>query len=116
MNIDDLTIGEAKALAAMFPTERIPEPTVRLKSKAHGMQIVVLDRGFVYVGETCIDGDWVHIEDARCIRVWGTTKGLGELRDGPTSSTKLDDTGTVRAPLRALIALIEVDGKKWARK
>ena len=113
MTIDDLTIGEAKALAAMFAGNAPASPA---RHKAHGMQIVVLDRGYVYVGETTVTDDWVVIENARCIRYYGTTKGLGELRDGPTPTTKLDDTGTVRAPLRALISLIAVDAKAWTRK
>jgi len=73
-------------------------------------QIVVLDRGFVYVGDTQVDDDTVVITNAKNIRYWGTTNGLGELRNGPTSKTKSDDAGTVRAPLRAVIHMIEVTG------
>jgi hypothetical protein len=76
-------------------------------------QIVVLDRGFVYVGDVSVFNDWVLIKNAQNLRIWGTTKGLGELRGGPLSGTKLDDVGTVRAPLRALISLIDVDAAKW---
>jgi len=77
------------------------------------IQIVVLDRGFVYVGYTTIEKDFVVIRNAKNIRIWGTTKGLGELVSGPTSSTKTDNVGTVKAPLRALISLINVDQWKW---
>ena len=42
-----------------------------------GTQIVVLDRGFVYVGKVTFQGDLLRIENARNIRGWGTTKGLG---------------------------------------
>lgn len=57
-------------------------------------QIVVLDRGWVYVGNVIIEGDLVRIHNARCIRRWGTTKGLGELAlTGPTKNTVLDPTG-----------------------
>ena len=77
------------------------------------IQIVVLDRGFVYVGHTSVKDDFVVIRNAKNIRVWGTTKGLGELVSGPTSSTKLDSVGTVKAPMRALISLINVDQSKW---
>ena len=69
-------------------------------------QIAVLDRGFVYVGKCKIDGEFLHIENARNIRRWGTTKGLGELVNGPTASTVLDEVGKVVAPVRALIHLI----------
>lgn len=77
------------------------------------IKIVVLDRGFVYVGRVSIEGDFVNIASAANIRVWGTTKGLGELVGGPTANTKLDKVGHVRAPLRALISLIDVEQSKW---
>ena len=73
-------------------------------------QIVVLDRGFVYVGNVTIRDGWVNIQNARNIRVWGTTKGLGELRNGPLKDTILDDCGIVLAPLKSLIHLISCKG------
>ena len=78
-----------------------------------GLAIVVLDRGFVYIGKTTVEGDWCVIEGAKNIRAWGTTKGLGELVSGPTSDTILDQVGTVRAPMRAVISIIDVDAGKW---
>ena len=78
-----------------------------------GMAIVVLDRGFVYIGDVTVDGDWCLIANAKNIRVWGTTNGLGELVDGPTKNTKLDVVGNVRAPLRAVISIIDVKADKW---
>ena len=83
------------------------------KCVLQGLAIVVLDRGFVYIGKVTVDGDWCVIESAKNIRVWGTTKGLGELVNGPTSSTKLDQVGTVRAPMRAVISVIDVEASKW---
>lgn len=77
------------------------------------VKIVVLDRGFVYVGRVLIDGDFIVISNAKNLRVWGTTKGLGELVNGPTSKTQLDNVGTVRAPVRAMIHMIEVEQSKW---
>ena len=77
------------------------------------IKIVVLDRGFVYVGRVELSSDFVTITQAKNIRVWGTTKGLGELVGGPLSGTKLDSVGTVKAPLRALISLIDVEQKAW---
>ena len=84
------------------------------KSSNDGFRIVVLDRGFVYAGQVEMQGDWLVIHNARCIRRWGTTKGLGELAaNGPTRTTALDDAGTVRAPMRAVIHLIDSDAGKW---
>ena len=83
------------------------------KCVLQGLAIVVLDRGFVYIGKVTIDGDWCVIESAKNIRVWGTTNGRGELVKGPTKSTKLDQVGSVRAPLRAVIHVIDVEADKW---
>jgi hypothetical protein len=77
------------------------------------IKIVVLDRGFVYVGNVEETDNFVVITNASNIRIWGTSKGLGELVNGPLSNTKLDKVGTVRAPNRALISLIDVDQSKW---
>ena len=77
------------------------------------IKIVVLDRGFVYVGRVAIEGDFVVISSAKNIRKWGTSKGLGELVSGPLANTVLDTVGTVRAPLRAVIHMIEVEQSKW---
>ena len=77
------------------------------------IKIVVLDRGFVYVGTVEVTDDFVIVTNAKNIRQWGTTKGLGELVYGPLSKTKLDHTGTVRVSVRALISLIDVDQKAW---
>ena len=80
---------------------------------AGDVKIVVLDRGFVYVGRVSYEDDFLILNNARNIRKWGTTKGLGELVNGPLSDTVTDAVGTVRAPMRALISLIDVVGAKW---
>ena len=80
------------------------------------IKIVVLDRGFVYVGQVTepeTENGMIIIKNAKNIRQWGTTKGLGELVSGPLANTKLDNVGTVRAPSRALISLIDVEQARW---
>ena len=77
------------------------------------IKIIVLDRGFVYIGRVKIDGEFIVVSSAKNIRVWGTSKGLGELVNGPLAATKLNDVGTLRSPLRALISLIDVEQVKW---
>lgn len=77
-------------------------------------QIAVLDRGFVYIGTCRIDGDMLIITNAQNVRRWGTDKGLGQLAaTGPTPTTKLDPAGTVRAPMRSLIHLIDCNAAVW---
>lgn len=76
-------------------------------------QIVVLEQGFVYVGHVRRDDDTLTINNAYNIRRWGTTRGLGELVDGPTQHTVLDRTGTVTAPMRAVIHMIDANEDAW---
>jgi len=113
VNIDDLTIGQARALAALFAATDKPTSGGAID---HGLQIAVLDRGFVYIGHVTTDNEWCHIGGAWNIRRWGTTRGLGELVDGPTPNTELDRVGNVRVPLHALLHLIAVKGGKWTSK
>ena len=77
------------------------------------IKIVIADRGFVYVGHVEEQEDYVRLTYASNIRVWGTTKGIGELVSGPTSNTKLDKVGTLRIPNRAVISIIDVEQAKW---
>ena len=84
------------------------------KSVLARFAIVVLDRGFVYVGDVNIKKDWCVISNARNIRYWGTEKGLGQLAlEGPQEKTKLDSAGTVRAPMRAVISVLDAEASKW---
>lgn len=77
------------------------------------IKIVVADRGFVYVGYCEEQADFVRLTNAKNIRAWGTTKGLGELVSGPLTNTKLDSVGSLRIPNRAVISIIDVDQAKW---
>lgn len=113
VNIDDLTIGQARVLAAQFATTAAPKNADRID---HGLQIAVLDRGFVYIGRVVTDDGWCYISGAWNIRRWGTTQGLGELVNGALPNTRLDRVGNVRVPLHALIHLIAVESEKWTSK
>jgi hypothetical protein len=78
--------------------EYVRKDSIKSDSPALGpVRIVVADRGWIFVG-ACEDHEdgTVTICNARNIRLWGTTKGLGELVNGPVSGTKHDDYGTVR--------------------
>ena len=77
------------------------------------IKIVIVDRGFVYIGNVEDNASFLTLRNAQNIRVWGTSKGLGELVGGPTSGTILDTVGTVRIPARAVISIIDVDQNKW---
>ena len=78
--------------------------------------IVVIQSGWVFVGTlhpTPAPGT-MRLDNAACIRQWGTTRGLGELAlSGAQKATELDPCGTVEAVLSAVLFTIPVDPKKW---
>lgn len=81
-----------------------------------GIKIAILQRGWICVGRYIKCGDDRKLEKASVIRVWGTTKGLGEIAEcGPTASTKLDPCGTVRFHALAEVAVIDCNLEKWVK-
>lgn len=117
MRLDDWTIGQAKELAGMFQTLAPHAESESVTEQFFGYSVVVLDRGFVYVGEARRTGDMLRIQDARNIRYWGTDKGLHQLvLSGPTSKTRLDEAANIQAPMRAVISIHETDAGKWTQR
>ena len=87
---------------------------VRPKSESE-VKILVLQRGWNVIGRYNKDGQEHVLTDASVIRVWGTTRGLGEIASGgPTGSTKLDPCGTVRAHELATVLVMDADAEKWS--
>ena len=74
-----------------------------------GVFLFVLDRGFVVIGEAEVSDKlafhW-HMPRSRTVRVWGTSKGLAELRDGPTGKTVLDPVVERHTPFRSVIDIL----------
>jgi len=80
------------------------------------LEIVILDKGWVFVGNVSIADEWIVIENARNIRRWGTTNGIGQLAIyGPQTETILDDAGTVKFPMSSLIARIKCEESEWTK-
>jgi len=110
MQIDNITIGQARELAKMFGGDA-PAGT----EQDCGVRIVVLQRGHVAVGHVYTTPDEVRIENAAIIRRWGTTKGLGEIANaGPLSETILDDCPTLHAHPLTVVTMMEVKTDAWA--
>ncbi len=81
------------------------------------IQIIVAERGWVFVGKVSREGDSVVITECRNIRRWGTTGGLGELAlSGPKGDTKLDSFGTVRIHVLAVVCTIDCNQSAWSGK
>jgi hypothetical protein len=68
---------------------------------------------FGYAEDT--SGDVIHLEDARMVLHWGTSKGVMELAEtGPTSGSKLSAKANIE--IRKITAVFEVTGAaetKW---
>lgn len=78
-------------------------------------QIVIAQRGWVFVGDVTTTAEEVVIDNCKNIRRWGTTNlaGLGHLaKNGSTPSTILDDYGTVRLHPLSIVARIDVSTDK----
>ena len=73
-----------------------------------GKKIVLVQAGWVFMGEYERTGDCVVLRAASCIRRWGTTNGIGEIAlCGPTEDTVLDKCGTVTIPLTSVLGIID---------
>lgn len=88
----------------------------KMKGRQMKVRIAVLQRGWVFVGKykKLKDGSR-KLENAQCVRVWGTSRGLGELVNGPLPNTKLDPSGTVEYHYLTEVAGIEANADKWAK-
>lgn len=80
------------------------------------IKIVVLQRGWVYIGKFERNGDDCKLHNAYNIREWGTEgKGLPHLVHGVTSATKLDKCqGIIEFDWLTVIHTITVDKTKWS--
>ena len=77
------------------------------------VRIVILQRGWVYVGFYRREGDRCYLTNAQNIRRWGTQKGLGQLIDGPLRETALDPSGTGEYHQLTEVASIVANAEKW---
>jgi hypothetical protein len=112
MNLDDLTLGQLKEIKAACGAKKRTRLPVD-----HGLQIAVLQRGWVFIGEVKQSGDDYFLERGACIRRWGTTKGLGELAaNGPTANTELEPVPQVRFHEAGKVLLIKAEETKWDGK
>lgn len=77
-------------------------------------QIVVLNRGWVVVGDYLEEGDNCTLTNASVVRKWGTTKGLGELAEnGPLADTVLDKCPNVHFNKLTMVARMDCNESAW---
>ena len=112
MNLDSLTLGDIKQLKCLLGGAQ-SQPAVEVFK---GKKIIIQQRGWVFVGDLYQNGDDCTLKNASNIRVWGTTKGLGEIATGgPTKDTKLDPLPDVHFHYLTMIAAIDVMDEKWKK-
>lgn len=109
MSLDNMTIAEFKQISAML--NGTGNKQTKIADGDH--RIVVLQRGWVAVGNLYQEGDICRLENAQIIRSWGTSNGLGELINGPKTSTKLDPAGVLHFHQYGIVCTFKTDEKKW---
>ena len=110
MNLDDLTLGQLKEIGALFNSNNVQPP----KNTNGELQIVVLPRGHVLVGNLYTFGNDCELRNASTVRRWGTDSGLGQLAiEGPQENTILDREGVARFNLQAIVKRIDCNPGSW---
>ncbi len=82
----------------------------------HELCIVVIDNGFIFVGNCSTNEKWVYITEARPVIRWGTKEGLSQLaNNGPLKNTKLgeEQKTTNKTPISRLLNIIPCNRDKW---
>lgn len=77
--------------------------------------LVKFAEAHMYIGRTYLSEHGVRITHPRCLRYWGTQRGLGELYKGPTGSTTLDLSSDLFVPLLRVNCIMSLDQKGWAK-
>ena len=95
--------------------EYIPKGIEKSSNYTGDIKIVVLQRGWIYIGRFSREGNDCKLTNAYNIRTWGTTKGLQELVNGATNSTKLDKCeGIVEFDWLTVVHTITVKESAWS--
>ena len=80
------------------------------------IKIAILQRGWVFIGKFSKEGDVCKLTDAYNIRTWGTTKGLGEIAEGgTTSTTKLDKVNDVLFHELGIVCMLDCKDSVWSK-
>jgi hypothetical protein len=92
----------------------VRKDSIQTKQFEGDIKIVILQRGWIYIGRFERIGNDCKLHNAYNIRTWGTTKGLPELVNGATKDTKLDKCeGIVEFDWLTVIHTITVNSAKW---
>jgi len=87
-------------------------------NKSDDIRIVILQRGWVFVGRYSENEKECILTNAKNYRYQGSKKGFGFVaKDGPSNNCKLDPCDLpVRFNPLTVIATIDCDGEKWDKE
>ena len=92
----------------------VAKKDIKTNSKPTKKQIVILNRGWVVIGDYSEKGDECTLENASVIRKWGTKQGIGELAEkGKLEETILDPTPNVHFHKMTMVARLDVNEASW---
>ena len=113
MNIDDLTIGEAKRLVAMFGETYTPSDAPPVFDNPVVAQFI---GRFVFVCNLEIRGNFCYLTNVRNVRYWQKrNNGLGDLAaQGETDGDSIDDWPDQIIPLDKLGPVMPANKGKWS--
>ena len=88
--------------------------TDSIELKPTKKQILVLQRGWVIVGDVSQESSMVSVSNCSVVRVWGTSNGLGELAEnGPLSETVLDPCPSTQIHELSVVLRMNLNESKW---
>ena len=112
MDLSNLTIGQLAELSSVLCNNKNATPHSQIEGR--GKHIVVLQRGWVVVGDLFKQGHDCMLKNCWVIRNWGTTKGLGEIAEnGATSKTVLDPSPEISFNELTVVLFIKCNESKW---
>ena len=92
----------------------IPKTSVISEPKNSNIKIVILQRGWVFIGRWSQDGDMCSLDNAYCIEHFGTTEGLGQLAlQGKQENTRLRKAGHMDFHILTTVATIDAKEELW---
>ncbi len=119
MSIENLTIKEAKNKLEEYEELKkifnLKESFLENKKETnHGCCIVILDKGFMYIGELITDNEYLTILKPQNIRNYTSGKGLLWHAKNGSENMVLDGyDGILKAPYSELKHFIPTDKKLW---
>jgi hypothetical protein len=108
--LEDMTVKDLAKILNLCKQDELDPIT----HNGDEIRIVILQRGWVIIGKYYQIGSHCWIDTGYVIRIWGTTKGLGELAtEGKKENTTLDAIPKTEFHELTIVASIICDKSKW---